>query len=98
MIWTIVLSAVAAYCVLLSLLFVAMCQSPVRFGRLMRHFPMAAMTWVPFEPMWNVARKGATRVGGPAPDFALRTTDRQTEVRLSTLRGKPVVLVFGSYT
>lgn len=34
-----------------------------------------------------------------APDFALRTADGLTTVRLSALRGdKPVVLVFGNYT
>ena len=60
---------------------------------------MPAMAIVPFEPMWNVARGGATRVGETAPDFALPTVDRKAEVRLASFRGKqPVVLVFGSYT
>jgi len=80
-------------------LFIVMCQPPQRFGRLMAHVPMSAMAIVPFEPMWNVARKGGTRVGELAPDFTLPTVDRTAEVSLSSFRGKqPVVLVFGSYT
>ena len=37
-------------------------------------------------------------VGDVAPDFELPTPDGYDEVRLSSLRGKPVVLVFGSHT
>jgi hypothetical protein len=33
-----------------------------------------------------------------APDFTLKTEDGQKQVTLSELRGKPVVLVFGSFT
>jgi peroxiredoxin len=33
-----------------------------------------------------------------APDFTLRREDRTGSVTLSALRGKPVVLVFGSFT
>ncbi len=36
--------------------------------------------------------------GDPAPDFTLATPDGTSQVTLSELRGKPVVLVFGSYT
>jgi len=36
--------------------------------------------------------------GDAAPDFRLPTLDHKSEVELSSLRGKPVVLVFGSYT
>lgn len=95
----VVLGAVTAYALFLAGMFVVMCQPPVRFGRIMRHFPMVAMPLVPFEPMWNVARKGATRVGGQAPDFTLPTVDRTEQISLASFRGKrPVVLVFGSYT
>jgi hypothetical protein len=38
------------------------------------------------------------RVGQTAPDFTLKTYDRKRSVTLSKLRGKPVVLVFGSFT
>jgi hypothetical protein len=36
--------------------------------------------------------------GQPAPDFALPTPVGEGTIRLSSLRGKPVVLVFGSHT
>jgi hypothetical protein len=36
--------------------------------------------------------------GDLAPDFDLPTADGSDSVRLSRLRGKPVVLVFGSFT
>ena len=74
-------------------------QPPHRFGQLMAYFPMPAMIIVPFEPMWNVARRGAPRVGELAPDFTLPTIDHKADVTLSSFRGnQPVVLVFGSYT
>jgi hypothetical protein len=37
-------------------------------------------------------------LGQRAPDFRLKTFDGKGEVALSELRGKPVVLVFGSFT
>ncbi len=37
-------------------------------------------------------------VGSLAPDFTLPTQDHKGKVTLSKLRGKPVVLVFGSFT
>lgn len=93
------LALLAIYLVCLVGLFVVMCQPPQRFGQIMAYVPLPAMMIVPFEPMWNVARGGATRVGEMAPDFTLPTVDRKSEVRLSSFRGqRPVVLVFGSYT
>lgn len=45
------------------------------------------------------AREATTpKVGEPAPDFDLATLDGDARVRLSSLRGKPVGLIFGSYT
>jgi Ca2+-binding EF-hand superfamily protein len=38
------------------------------------------------------------RVGQRAPDFRLKTFDGKGEIGLSDLRGKPTVLVFGSFT
>jgi hypothetical protein len=70
--WTLVGGA-AAYVALLAGMFVVMYQPPERFGQVMRHFPMRAMPLVPFEAMWNVARRGPTRAGGMAPEFALPT-------------------------
>lgn len=37
-------------------------------------------------------------VGQPAPGFKLHTQDLKKEIDLADLRGKPVVLIFGSYT
>lgn len=89
----------AAYGVLLAVMFFVMCQPPVWFGRVMRYFPMRAMPLVPFPLMWNVARRGSLRVGDRAPDFELPILDRTQHFRLSAFRGdRPVVLVFGSYT
>jgi peroxiredoxin len=53
---------------------------------------------IPFETLWNSARKGTLNRGETAPEFRLSTTDHKVSVNLSQLRGKPVVLVFGSYT
>ena len=38
------------------------------------------------------------RIGDRAPDFALNLMKENGSVRLSSLRGKPTVLIFGSYT
>jgi hypothetical protein len=93
------LGVFSVYALFLVAMFIVMCQPPERFGKIMSHVPMPTMMVVPFEPMWNVARGGATRVGEWAPDFELSTVDRKSVVRLSEFRGKqPVVLVFGSYT
>jgi hypothetical protein len=93
-----------AYAALLLAIFVIMRQPPDRFGRIMARMPRPVFMIVPFEPMWTVARRGNLRVGDTAPDFVLRTADRKghpehgQRVQLSSLRGQPVVLVFGSYT
>lgn len=86
------------YVAFLCAMFVVMRQPPQRFGQIMRHFPMPAMMIIPFEPMWNVARGGALKVGDTAPDFSLPRADHSGEERLSAYRDRPVVLVFGSYT
>ena len=76
----------------------AMRQPPEKFGRVMSHMPMPAFFLFPFETMWSKARAGGVQPGDPAPNFRLPTLDHKSEVELSSLRGKPVVLVFGSYT
>ena len=86
------------YFVFLLVVFGIMRQPPQQFGQIMRHFPMPLMMIVPFEPMWNSARGGNLRSGDEAPDFTLPRSDKSGDVRLASLRGKPVVLVFGSYT
>jgi hypothetical protein len=93
------LALAAVYAAFVTGMFIVMCQPQRRFGQIMRHFPMPLMAILPFVPLWNVARRGSTRVGYIAPDFTLPTVDRSREVTLSSYRGKqPVALVFGSYT
>lgn len=55
---------------------------------------------LPFETLWMRARAGSLHVGDPAPDFSLARLDKSDQVQLSALtaQGRPVVLVFGSYT
>ena len=36
--------------------------------------------------------------GKPAPAFKLKTVDGKSEVGVDSLRGKPALLIFGSYT
>lgn len=59
-----------------------------------------------FDRLWERQRARQAEVpqpGQPAPDFELDVLDRDSRrtgrtVRLSALRGKPVALIFGSYT
>lgn len=76
----------------------AMRQPPEQFSAVMKHVPMPAMMVLPFETLWKDARKGTLSIGDAAPDFLLETVDHSQRISLSSLRGKPVVLVFGSYT
>ncbi|HLY61834.1 MAG TPA: hypothetical protein VKV95_13895 [Terriglobia bacterium] len=93
------ISALVLYVVLTAGLFVAMLQPPAKFGHIMSKLPSVSYFLFPFEPMWLVARRGALKVGDPAPDFELKTTDHSSPVRLSSFQGqKPVVLIFGSHT
>jgi hypothetical protein len=95
----ILLAVAMLYVAFLATMFVVMCQPPQRFGQIMAYVPMPAMSLLPFEAMWNVARGGTAHVGEMAPDFDLPTVDRKSRVALASFRGKqPVVLVFGSYT
>lgn len=41
---------------------------------------------------------GKLKVGDAAPSFTLSDTTGKTTVKLADLRGKPVVLIFGSCT
>jgi hypothetical protein len=86
------------YLLLVGGLAIAMRQPPAVFGRVMSHVPFPMFFVLPFEPLWMSARAGNLKPGDAAPDFSLATLDRASRVRLSQLRGRPVVLVFGSYT
>ncbi|HEV2494447.1 MAG TPA: hypothetical protein VG204_15395 [Terriglobia bacterium] len=89
---------VVLYVGLLAGLLVVM-RKPIVFGQAMKRFPEPLFAVVPFKRLWFVARAGQLKVGDPAPDFALPTGDRKSQVALAAFRGaKPVVLVFGSYT
>ena len=43
-------------------------------------------------------RDGNLKVGELAPDFTVKDVDAKKTVKLSDLKGKPVVLIFGSCT
>ena len=76
-------------------------QPPEHFARVMSRLPQPlAFLVLPFETLWLHARAGDLTVGDRAPDFTLTTLDKTATIRLSSLtaQGKPVVLVFGSYT
>jgi hypothetical protein len=76
-------------------------QPPERFGLAMSKIPgPVAFLVFPFETMWKQARAGTLQIGDHAPDFALAKLDKSDRVQLSSLtaQGRPVVLVFGSYT
>ena len=76
-------------------------QPPENFARVMTRVPAPiAFVVLPFETLWTHARAGQLAVGDRAPDFSLATLDKTTQVRLSSLtaQGRPVALIFGSYT
>jgi hypothetical protein len=93
-------------------LYAVMRQPPETFGRFMAKLPgPVAFLIFPFETLWLRARSGTLRPGDPAPDFTLTRLDKSGQVRLSSFfapgsdlanaspaNGKPVVLIFGSYT
>ena len=76
-------------------------RPPEQFGRVMARIPgPVAFLVFPFETLWLRARAGTLQVGDHAPDFTLSKLDKTDHIQLSSLtaQGKPVVLVFGSYT
>ena len=73
-------------------------KPPEDFAAKISKLPMPAMMAFPFETMWGKARGGTLAPGDLAPDFDLQSVDKQSRVKLSSERGRPGVLVFGSYT
>ena len=76
-------------------------QPPEHFARVMSKIPgPVAFLVLPFETLWTHARAGTLNVGDRAPDFSLEKLDHSDPIQLSsfTAQGRPVVLVFGSYT
>ena len=87
------------YALAVGLFFAAMHKPPEKFAGIVAKMPPVFFPVLPFRQMWTVARRGQLEPGGRAPEFELSTHDKQSAVRLSELnRGRPVVLVFGSYT
>lgn len=82
-------------------LYRVMRRPPEQFAGVMAHIPGPIPFLVlPFETLWLRARSGALQVGDAAPDFSLAKLDKTDHVQLSSLtaQGRPVVLIFGSYT
>ena len=95
-----VAALVAFYAVLFGGVLTAMSRPPDQFGLVMKYVP-PALVWglLPGPRMWLWARGGHLEQGDLAPDFTLSTADHRERVTLSSHRhGRPVVLVFGSYT
>jgi hypothetical protein len=88
----------AAWLAFVAFLYTKMTAAPPEFTAVMAKLPMPVMMVVPFEPLWSKARAGTLQPGDAAPDFHLATAGRSGKVRLSDERGRPVVLIFGSYT
>ena len=86
------------YIVLTSAAWFVMRRPPDDFGQVMKHVPPAMMMVLPFETLWLRARAGTLQVGDVSPDFDLQSIDGKEHARLSAERGRPVVLIFGSYT
>lgn len=82
-------------------LYRVMLRPPEAFAEVMAKIPGPVPFLIfPFETLWLRARAGTLQVGDPAPDFTLAKLDKSAHVELSSLtaEGKPVVLIFGSYT
>lgn len=87
-----------AYAGFLGLVYAKMIQPPLEFASFWADVPRWAARTVPFPVLWSRARAGELEVGDAAPDFELEYQDGSGAMRLSDLRGRPVVLAFGSYT
>jgi cytochrome oxidase Cu insertion factor (SCO1/SenC/PrrC family) len=59
---------------------------------------LAAFGADPADPPRARPRDGDLKAGDAAPDFTLADMRGEKTVRLADLRGKPVVLIFGSCT
>ncbi len=61
--------------------------------------PMTGERFAQLQEAMAKREAHAPKVGDGAPDFQLPVLDgKGAKVRLSELRGKPVALIFGSYT
>lgn len=94
----VVACVVALYAAGSAVLFTVMRQTPEVIGSVFKRTPWPVFATLPMERLWLRARAGTLHVGDTAPEFDLATFDKRSRVRLASLRGKPAVLVFGSYT
>lgn len=95
----VVISLSILYLGVAAAIFVVMRQPNPVAGKGLSLLPGWAFAVLPMESMWCEARRGRLAVGQQAPDFDLATRDGGSRIHLASLRqGKPVVLVFGSYT
>ncbi len=84
-----------------SALYHIMRRPPETFARFMAKLPgPVPFLLFPFETLWTHARAGTLQVGDAAPNFSLTKLDKSASVQLSNLtaQGRPIVLIFGSYT
>jgi len=63
-----------------------------------RYFALALTLYVMPAFAQTRPRDSNLQIGDPAPDFQLYDLAGKNQIKLSAHRGKPVVLVFGSYT
>ena len=93
-----VLLAAVSYAGFVGVVYWKMTRPPLEFANFWASTPGVAQEIVPFRNLWARARGGSLEVGDAAPDFELEYHDHSGTMRLSDLRGRPVVLAFGSYT
>ena len=86
------------YLVSCGVVFAVMHQRPPTIGRFFDRLPGVLWAVLPMQTMWAAANRGELEPGDVAPDFDLPALDGRSRVRLSSLRGRPVALFFGSYT
>lgn len=92
------LAAAGLYAASSAAVFAIMTRPPEVIGSFFKRTPWPFFAALPMKRLWLRAREGRLRVGDAAPAFDLATFDKQARVSLASLRGKPAVLVFGSYT
>jgi hypothetical protein len=90
---------IAIYLLMAGALFAIMWLPPGQFAAVAAHIPGPVMMMgFPFRAAWSVARGGSLSPGDPAPNFDLARHDKSGRVSLQQHAGRPVVLIFGSYT